>query len=205
MKYKLSVGALSLLALAALLFCLSWSRQQAETLAGRIAPEILRFHVLADSSSPRDQQLKMEVKDLVISLASRSLGSDAGKEQTIQWIQDNQDSIESLAQDYLRSQGCSDSVRVSLTREYFPTKAYGDMIFPCGTYDAAKITIGSGKGRNWWCVLYPPLCYIDSIHAIVPESSKHTLKTLISQEDYTALEQKKPRIQIKFRILELFK
>ena len=108
-------------------------------------------------------------------------------------------------------------VQLELTRDYFPSKAYGDLVFPCGVYDAARITIGSGKGRNWWCVLYPSLCFVDSVHAVVPASSRRTLASQMSEADYHALlprdapqharedtsQNKKPEIQIKSRLLEL--
>ena len=87
------------------------------------------------------------------------------------------------------------------------------MVFPCGTYDAVRITIGSGKGHNWWCVLYPSLCYTDAIHAVVPDSSKKTLSSLLAEDDYDALlspldrtkqPQQKPEVRVRFRLMDLF-
>ena len=83
------------------------------------------------------------------------------------------------------------------------------MVFPCGTYDAVRITIGSGKGHNWWCVLYPSLCYTDSIRAVVPDSSKQTLACLLDEDDYRSLlaqkdnDGKKTEDRVRFRFLDL--
>lgn len=216
MKYRFSLCISALCFLTAFLIALAARQQGEEALAGRIAPEILRFHILANSDSGADQQLKMEVKGLVLDYVNENLGGSATKDETVSWLLDHKPDIETMAADYIRSQGKDYAVSLSLTRDYFPTKAYGDMVFPCGTYDAARITIGSGRGHNWWCVLYPPLCYVDSMNAVVPESSKQTLRTLIPDDDYQALlpeneragqqagnEKQKPQIRVKFRFLEL--
>ena len=158
MKYRISLCISALCFLTAFLIALSARQQGSEALASRIAPEILRFHILANSDSDEDQQLKMEVKGLVIDYVNENLGENATKETTAAWLTDHSEAIEDMAHRYLLSRGKDYPVSLMLTRDYFPTKAYGDMVFPCGTYDAARITIGSGNGHNWWCVLYPGLC-----------------------------------------------
>lgn len=212
MKYRISLCISALCFLTAFLIALSARQQGSEALASRIAPEILRFHILANSDSDEDQQLKMEVKGLVIDYVNENLGENATKETTAAWLTDHSEAIEDMAHRYLLSRGKDYPVSLMLTRDYFPTKAYGDMVFPCGTYDAARITIGSGNGHNWWCVLYPPLCYTDSMNAVVPEHSKETLKQLIPEDDYEALlpesertarAPEKPRVRIRFRLPEL--
>ena len=212
MKYRISLCISALCFLTAFLIALSARQQGSEALASRIAPEILRFHILANSDSDEDQQLKMEVKGLVIDYVNENLGENATKETTAAWLTDHSEAIEDMAHRYLLSRGKDYPVSLMLTRDYFPTKAYGDMVFPCGTYDAARITIGSGNGHNWWCVLYPPLCYTDSVNAVVPEHSKETLKQLIPEDDYEALlpesertarAPEKPRVRIRFRLPEL--
>lgn len=172
MKYKISLCISALCFFTAFLILMASRTTGEEALASRIAPEILRFHVLAESDSARDQNLKLGVKGLVLDYIRSQVPEDTDKEQLEQWIERSKTSIEAMAQDWLADQGASYPVKLELTRDYFPTKAYGDMVFPCGTYDAVRITIGSGKGRNWWCVLYPSLCYTDAIHAVVPDSSR---------------------------------
>nr|WP_330406979.1 stage II sporulation protein R [Enterocloster bolteae] len=187
MKYKISLCISALCFFTAFLILMASRTTGEEALASRIAPEILRFHVLAESDSTRDQNLKLGVKGLVLDYIHGQVPEDTDKEQLKQWIESNKTSIETMAQDWLADQGASYPVKLELTRDYFPTKAYGDMVFPCGTYDAVRITIGSGKGHNWWCVLYPSLCYTDAIHAVVPDSSKKTLSSLLGEDDYDAL------------------
>ncbi|MDE7051390.1 MAG: stage II sporulation protein R [Lachnospiraceae bacterium] len=80
---------------------------------------------------------------------------------------------------------------VSLEERYFPVKSYGDLVFPAGNYKALCVEIGEAKGRNWWCVLFPSLCFVDETYAVVPDSSKEKLKETLSDEEYESLEQNK--------------
>ena len=91
-----------------------------------------------------------------------------------------------------------------MTKAYFPTKAYGDLVLPCGTYDTVQVQLGQARGRNWWCVLYPRLCYVDATHSILPESSRQELKLLLSDEDYTKLLDDPARIHIRLKLLQFF-
>ena len=209
MKHKISLCISALCFFTAFLITMSARTSGEEALASRIAPEILRFHILAESDSPHDQELKMGLKGLVLDYVHSQVPDSAGKEELTAWLLNNKTSIESMSEDWLASQGKSCPVTLEVTQDYFPTKAYGDMVFPCGMYDAVRITIGEGKGHNWWCVLYPSLCYTDSLHAVVPETSKQTLACLLDEEDYSALlpQQekggKKPEVRVRFRLLEL--
>ena len=138
MKYKVSLCVCALCFFTAFLIAMSARQQGNEALAARIAPEILRFHILANSDSDEDQQLKMEVKGLVINYVNENLGGNATKEKTAGWLMEHKDGIEEMARTYILSQGKDYPVKLELARDYFPTKAYGDMVFPCGTYDAAR-------------------------------------------------------------------
>ena len=211
MKYRISLCISALCFLTAFLVTLTWRTAGEEALASRIAPEILRFHILAESNSSRDQELKLGLKGLVLDYVHSQVPDSAGKEELKDWLENNKTSIESMSEEWLSDQGAPYPVTLEVTQDYFPTKAYGDMVFPCGTYDAVRITIGSGKGHNWWCVLYPSLCYTDSLHAVVPDTSKKTLSCLLDMEDYNSLipqkdkDGKKPEIRIRLRLLELFR
>lgn len=209
MKHKISLCISALCFLTAFLIILTSRTASDEALASRIAPQILRFHILAESDSTQDQELKLGVKGLVLDYVHSQTGPDMGKEDLIKWIENNKTSIESIAEDWLAEHGSDYPVNLEITKDYFPTKAYGDMVFPCGTYDAVRITIGKGKGHNWWCVLYPSLCYTDSMHAVVPESSKKTLSCLLAQKDYDALlppgdrRPDPPQIRVRFKLLDI--
>jgi len=87
----------------------------------------------------------------------------------------------------MKSRGFSYGADIRLEQCLFPEKTYGDMTFPAGTYDAVRVLLGEGKGKNFWCVLYPSLCYVDSTHAVVPEDSRDQLKALLPEDDFSAL------------------
>lgn len=118
--------------------------------------EFLRLHILAASDSEEDQRIKLAVRDHILSLG---LFEEAeSKEQTAKIAQSRLAAIEAAAQDELLRQGSTDTARAELVRMYFTTRVYESITLPAGYYDAVRITIGEGAGRNWWCVLYPPLC-----------------------------------------------
>lgn len=150
----------------------------------KMAKEVFRFHVLANSDSERDQALKMKVKEGVIAYMKESLLEQENLEVTKIWAISHLDEIERVSEKILRQHGCGDTVVAEVTNCYFPDKTYGDITFPKGNYDALRIRIGEARGQNWWCVLYPNLCFIDAVHAVVPEEGKKDLKKVLDEEEY---------------------
>lgn len=190
--------------LFAFLLTMIWIRQMDENLAANISPEILRFHVLANSNSGKDQALKLEVKSLLVQTINEGLDPAADKEETCAYILEHQEALETVAETYMKKAGYDYPAKIELTHSYFPTKAYGDVVLPCGTYDAARVTIGSGRGRNWWCVLYPQLCFVDASYAVMPDSSKALLAEVLNPDDCQALfDHRDTQIQVRFKLLEL--
>lgn len=187
--------------LLALILSMGQVRKEQETLAGRLAPSLLRFHILADSDRNEDQQVKLEVRSLILDYMQDHLDRDAGKEETVQYLKDNKTEVEQLADRYLEEKGFGYQAKLDLTNCYFPARAYGDMVFPCGYYDAARITLGSGKGHNWWCVLYPRLCFVDAVCSEVPVETELALKGELSEGDYLALRDNRPHVETRFLIL----
>lgn len=222
MQYKKEFALSVSCFLLALLCSMIWLSGSKENLAQRISPHILRFHVIANSNSPRDQEVKLQVKELLLAelneIPESGLPQDntlcfspedqdspasAAKEAICQYIQKNQTQLEQKANALLSSLGFSYETQLRITRCYFPTKAYGDIVLPRGTYDAVQVSIGDARGRNWWCVVYPRLCFLDATHAIVPESSRQQLKNIVGEEDYGLLLDTRPLdIQVRFRLLE---
>ena len=149
-----------------------------------LSREVLRFHVLADSDSPEDQQRKLEVKEALLAYMEEAMPLDADLEETCSWVRENLDSLEQSAEKRLREDGCSDPVRAELVRDYFPEKTYGDGTFPAGAYTALRILIGAGQGHNWWCCLYPSLCFTDAVTAHVPEEEKEELGRVLGEDEY---------------------
>ena len=199
MKYRRDLFLCLTCLLLAFLFTMAGQRQSDEAMAARIAPEILRFHVLANSDSDEDQQLKLRVRTLLLDSIYEKLGENASLDDTKEYVLANKDSLEQEAEDYMKAEGYDYPAHMEVTECYFPTKTYGDMVFPCGTYDAVRVEIGKGKGHNWWCVLDPPLCFVDSTYAVVPDSSREILRESLDAADYQALLKKQPEVHIRIR------
>ena len=153
----------------------AWQQDSAGIAQG-IATEIIRFHVRANSDSEADQQLKLQVKDRVVTYMEPLLRESQDIEQSRQILEEQTENIRTLALDTLREAGSDYDVAVYFENSYFPMKSYGDVTFPPGEYEAFRIDIGAHDGKNWWCVLYPPLCFVDTSYGVLPDTSKDTLK-----------------------------
>ena len=149
-----------------------------------LAQEVFRFHVLANSDSQEDQALKMKVKEEVIAYMEQELPTSDNMETTKAWAKHNLKNLETLAQRVVLEEGYKYPVTAQVTTCDFPEKSYGDVTFPPGKYEALRIEIGEAKGQNWWCVLYPNLCFIDAVHAIVPEEGKRELREVLEEDTY---------------------
>ena len=151
---------------------------------GELAEQVFRFHVLANSDSGEDQALKMKVKEAIIAYMKQELPESDSVETTKKWARENLLQIEQVAAEIIAEEGYEYSVKAEVTTCDFPDKTYGDITFPAGEYEALRIEIGQAKGQNWWCVLYPNLCFIDAVHAVVPEKGKNELKEVLEEDTY---------------------
>jgi stage II sporulation protein R len=123
-----------------------------------IPSHVLRLHVLANSDSQQDQALKLKVRDRILSVSAGMLDGVKNRDAAEKAISPRLDEIRKAAQEEVYRQGYRYPVRVEMTNMYFSTRQYGNVTLPAGMYDALRVTIGSGKGHNWWCVLFPALC-----------------------------------------------
>ena len=169
-----------------------------------IQDSVFRLHVIANSDSSEDQNLKYIVRDKVLEYINSISINISSKNEVISLVQENIDEIQKIAQKTIYENGYNYSVKLSVGNFAFPTKTYGDMSFPAGFYDALKIEIGKARGQNWWCVMFPPLCFVDVTSGIVPENSKDTIKKNLSQEEYDLLSKNTEEINFKFKIVETF-
>lgn len=201
----------TLLLLSILFFCgfttmlLKASALQHKDVQAGIAEDIIRFHVIANSDSNEDQTLKLAVKDTLVKWLSPLLRDVNSKTEARAIITKELDAIKSLAEITLQKRGYYYPVTVSLENTYFPLKIYGDFTFPPGYYEALRVQIGRAEGKNWWCVMFPPLCFVDETYSIVDESSGEKLKTLLTEEEYNTIINKKTPIKVKFKLLEAVK
>lgn len=206
--YRLCAGILLLF--TAFLLLASGVREKNAALAERTGEKILRFHVLADSDLAKDQAVKLDVRDLLLQMIQDGFSGtapDAVSKRAVQtYVLGHKTALEQAANDLLASQGFSYQAAIRLERCTFPARTYGGVTFPAGTYDAVRVLLGKGEGQNFWCVLYPSLCYLDSAHAVMPDASQNVLKTLLPEDDFAALlsSGKRPNVRIRLKLLDFF-
>ena len=164
-----------------------------------LADEVLRFHVLANSDSEADQAQKLAVRDAVLDYLEAEMPQDPDEEETERWIRGHVDEIGAVSRDAAAASGTDYPVSAAVTTCWFPDKTYGDLTFPAGNYKALRIEIGEAEGHNWWCVLYPALCFMDSTNAVVPEEGRQKLKNVLTEEEYSRI-----TADTKFRIRWFF-
>ena len=171
-----------------------------------ISKEFIRFHVLANSDSKEDQELKLKVKNGIINMLSEELNNSKSKAETKETLIKNIPNIKLKALEIIKNNGYNYPVSVNLTNSYFPTKTYGNITLPAGEYEALKIDIGKANGKNWWCVMFPPLCFVDVTVNEIPKKDKETLKNILTDEEFELISniKDKPSIKIKFKIVEIF-
>lgn len=170
-----------------------------------IAKEIIRFHVIANSDSPEDQALKIKVKDALVEALSPKLKTVTDISEGRSIITSELASIQDIAEKVISENGYRYPVSVSLEPVYFPMKVYGDYTFPPGTYEALRVRIGEAAGKNWWCVMFPPLCFVDETYSIVDSDTEDQLKCLLTEEEYNSLKDKKVSVKCKFKLWDSVK
>ena len=170
-----------------------------------LSNSVFRLHVIANSDSEEDQNLKYIVRDNLIDYMNNLCKNCSSKEEVIEIANQNLDNLKKIAQDTIIKQGYSYPVEVEIGNFEFPTKTYGDISFPAGFYDALRVKIGESKGKNWWCVMFPPLCFVDVSTGVVSEDSKENLQYNLSDEEYKIIsDTENSNFKIKFRLIEFF-
>ena len=124
----------------------------------RLNEDLIRLHVVADSDENQDQQIKLQVKDAVVSYLQTEMPRDMNTQQAKAWLEGNLQQIQSVANRVLADGQQAYTAVVTLAQQAFPTREYDTFTLPAGVYESLRITIGEGEGRNWWCVVFPSLC-----------------------------------------------
>lgn len=177
------------------------ARLQREIQQG-IAGEVFRLHVIANSDTEEDQKLKLKIKTRIVEYLEEILGKDADLEETKEAVLTHLGEIEREAEKLVHEQGFDYPVKAVVEKTYFPRKSYGDCTFPAGEYEALNVKIGEARGHNWWCVLYPSLCFIEDTYGVVTEEKKEDLKSVLTTEEFLEILEKpeeKKRIRFGFR------
>lgn len=174
--------------------------------SSNIESSVFRLHVIANSDSKEDQDLKYIVRDNILTYINEISKNASTKEEVIEIARNNIDTIKQIAQETVYENGYNYSVNIKIGNFAFPTKQYEDISLPAGFYDALRVEIGSASGQNWWCVMFPPLCFVDVSSGVVPEESKEVLQENLSYEEYNLLSenQNNSDMNFKFKIVELF-
>lgn len=169
-----------------------------------ISESVFRLHVIANSDSYEDQNLKYLVRDALIKYMNSICENISSKEKAIKIAQENKNEFYNIAKKVINDNGFNYDVNIDIGNFSFPTKTYGDISLPAGFYDALKVEIGSSSGQNWWCVMFPSLCFVDISNGVVPEESKENLQNNLEEENYNLISSDNFEFKLKFKLVELF-
>ncbi len=184
-----------LLGLAVSMLLAGW----AEGVQSRLAGEVLRLHVIANSDSDADQAQKLRVRDAVLVETEELLEGCSGREEAEERLSAGISQLKAAALEVLQGEGSDYPVRVSLEETWFPTKDYEGFSLPCGNYQALRVVIGSGGGENWWCVVFPPLCL-----GAAEDTAREALAAGVSPEDVGLMTKSDGEYVLKFKLVELW-
>lgn len=170
--------------------------------------KLIRFHVIANSDSDKDQKLKLKVRDEVISYLQPKLENSNSIEESEKIIKNEYKTLENISKKVISKNGYNYIVKVGLEYSNFPAKQYSSVVLPAGKYKALRIIIGEGKGKNWWCVMFPPLCFVDEQNNVIDKETDEKLKKVLTKDEYELIVEKDKKninnLQIKFKIVEVF-
>ena len=180
-----------------------------------IKDKLIRFHVIANSDTDEDQNLKIKVRDKVVEALSEKLSNVNSLEEAENVLAENIDYVNKIAKEVIEENNYTYEVNTMLSYENFPDKVYGDYIFPQGNYEAFRVIIGEGKGQNWWCVMFPSLCFVDESKNSVDSSDlKEEIENIEPKNNETTNENKEKNkessnvnneVKFKFKIVEVIK
>lgn len=198
------VKSILILIFLLLLYILISAQNYASAVSEDLSQAVFRLHVIANSDSDEDQALKFKVRDNLLNYMNLISSNCSTKKEAMDLAQTNIDVFQQIAQNTVFESGYNYPVNIQLGNFYFPTKYYGDISLPSGFYDAIKVEIGEAKGKNWWCVMFPALCFIDINSGIVDDDAKESLEKNLETESYSIISKESPELKFKFKIVEFF-
>ncbi|MCI9069324.1 stage II sporulation protein R [Clostridium sp.] len=177
-----------------------------------IKDKLIRFHVIANSDTEEDQNLKLKVRDRVIEALSGKLSGVTSLEEAEIELEKNIEYVNKIAKEVIEENNYTYEVNTMLSYENFPDKVYGDCVFPQGNYEAFRVIIGEGKGQNWWCVMFPSLCFVDESKNSVDSTNLKDEIANIESKNYNITNEYKEKndesnnvnseIKFKFKVVE---
>lgn len=199
------IGIITILSLLLFLYTTICAISYAQAVSTDISDSVFRLHVIANSDSDEDQNLKYKVRDNLLYYMNNICKDCRSKEEAINIVSEHQEEFKQVALETIKNEGYSYDIKIEIGNFEFPTKQYGDISLPAGFYDALKVEIGKAEGRNWWCVMFPSLCFVNISSGIVPDESKEALQNVLSDEEYAIIsDNSNYGIKFKFKLLEFF-
>ena len=195
-KKLFSIKKFEAAAAVALVFTCVLSAVSFDRRCGEVRENVLRLHVIANSDSGADQSVKLKVRDAVLENGSGIFDGSVTVDNAIEKLSPRTGELERTADRVLAENGAAYKARVEIGDEYFSTRTYEDVTLPAGRYTAVRVILGEGKGKNWWCVMFPPLC--------LPAAEKQTELDAVLSEDGVRLVKSNPKYEIRFKAVEIF-
>lgn len=200
-KYQNVLETVFLLILLAGGFIWKYAEYKMQLTQQEISERILRFHVRANSDSSEDQALKLKVRDAIGVHMQDELAGVTNLDECTALVENRLSEIIQTAEQVIAQEGYDYPVTAEVKTVEFPVKTYGSYTFPAGDYQALNVVIGEGKGQNWWCVMYPNMCFHGAVYEVVDEKAEQSLRQVLSEDEYDAV-LKSRRYQVRFKYLD---
>ena len=209
-KIKMRIIGLSILLISTLFFSgmyIYGEVKDIDKVSKGYKDKLIRFHVLANSDSDEDQELKLKVRDEIIKYLQPMLKQSKSLEQSEQIILSESENIKNIGENIIKENGYTYEVEVKLEYNNFSAKQYSNIVLPAGEYKALRILIGESKGKNWWCVMFPPLCFVDENNGVIDKETDEKLRSVLTEEEYNLIAEdnieKTKDVKMKFKIVEI--
>lgn len=198
---KRKKGSIILKILVGAVFVLALFMGVCEAMLDDISGGIVRLHVIANSDSAFDQAVKLKARDALLAESVRLSGEE---EIDLTFVQTHRAELTNAVNRILEESGCAYRASIVTGRFSFPTKSYENITLPKGEYDAVRVILGTGSGENWWCVMYPPLCFTESAKGALTEESEEKLSGTMSDAGYALISDETPKLKPAFKAVELW-
>lgn len=175
----------------------SYSRGFGEDLAG----SVIRLHVLANSDSEEDQSLKLRVRDRILKDGRELFKNAKTEEEARRILSENTEFLTNSALDEIRCAGYAYPVAINIGKYNFPMKIYENYAFPSGEYEAVRVEIGRAEGQNWWCVMFPPLCFVDG--TVDKKDAEEKLRAALTEEEFNIISSGGD-VDLRFKVVDVF-
>lgn len=171
-----------------------------EAVSDNISEELVRLHIIANSDSADDQKIKLLVRDEILRLTE----NEWGDKMSLSYAEEHKDKLKETADRVLLENGFNYKSEVITGNFFFPTKKYENITLPAGEYNAVRIILGDGGGQNWWCVLYPPLCFSKSALGEISDADKEKLSKMMNDFEYEMISDENIKLKPAFKAVEIW-